>query len=115
MLPSGKVLVTGESAGAELYDPATGSFSATGSMTTVRVYHTATLLPNGKVLVTGGWDGSTFFNSAELYDPATGSFSATGRMATARIYHTATLLPTGKVLVTGGGATGILNSAELFQ
>src|SRR5213079_2417208 len=54
---------------AELYDPASGSWSATGSLNTARYTHTATLLPNGKVLVTGGYNGSGgSLTSAELYD-----------------------------------------------
>ena len=51
----------------------TGSFIATGSMTTVRIRRTATLLFNGRVLITGGY-GSL----AELYDTITGTFTATG-------------------------------------
>ena len=56
LLSSGKVLVTGGSGdtSAELYDPATGTWTDTGSMSTERILHTATLLPSGKVLVAGG-------------------------------------------------------------
>src|SRR6266516_4856196 len=85
LLPSGKVLVAGGFNGsylssAELYDPATGSWSSTGNLTTARHGHTATLLPSGKVLVAGGDNSSGFLSSAELYDPATGSWSSTGSL-----------------------------------
>lgn len=106
LLQNGKVLVAGGYGGgylpsAEIYDPATGTWSAAGSLLTARRYHTATLLPNGKVLVAGGYNG-TFLASAELYDPATGIWTTTGSLATARQRHTATLLPNGKVLIAGG-------------
>lgn len=122
LLPSGKVLVAGGDGcllfsyyygscplqSAELYDPSTGAFSSTGSMSTARVSHTATMLPNNKVLVTGGGNASS-----ELYDPATGVFSSTGSMSVGRTYHTATVLQNGKVLVTGGDAP--LGGAELYD
>src|SRR6266404_3642414 len=88
LLPNGKVLMMGRSA--ELYDPASGTWSSTGNLTTAGG-GTATLLPNGKVLVAGGYLNS-LLNSAELYDPATGTWSITGNLNTARRDNTATLL-----------------------
>jgi hypothetical protein len=128
LLQNGKVLLAGGEGGpavtatasAELYDPATGTFTATGSMTVPRAFQTATLLPSGRVLITGGFQFN-FYNSglstAEIYDPATGSFTATGSMSVARTSHTATLLSNGTVLVTGGYGfnSAALSSAETYD
>ncbi len=66
LLPNGQVLVAGGfSASAELYDPATGLWTSTGSMTTLRTGHSATLLLDGKVLVAGGSGFSGYLASAE--------------------------------------------------
>jgi len=130
LLPNGKVLVAGgiDASGhavssAELYDPTTGIWTATGNMTMARWQHTATLLADGKVLVVGGIDttasNTTVLSSAELYDPHTGRWTATGSMHNARGSHVALLLSTGRVLVIGGWCnkeqTCILNSAELYD
>ena len=127
LLTSGKVLVAGGSitnafggggvTSAELYDPAKGVWSPTGSMNFARSIHTATLLPSGKVLVAGGAGTN---NSAELYDPDTGQWALTGSLSEIRLLATATLLPSGKVLIAGG--LGIddmgpiaLKTAELYD
>ena len=82
LLPNGKVLVAGGGTNtAELYNPATGTWSPTGSLGITRSLHTATLLSNGKVLVVGGMQtGNIFLTSAELYDPVTGTWSPTGSL-----------------------------------
>jgi Galactose oxidase, central domain/Kelch motif len=124
LLGNGKVLVAGGTeftgsgdtplTSAELYDPATGLWSPTGSLTI--------LLGNGKVMVAGtsfaGTGAVVGESSAELYEPITGTWSASGRLDTAGISnYTATLLGSGKVLVAGGtyNSSSPLAIAKLYD
>ena len=121
LLPNGKVLVVGGlcSGGftypdnsAELYDPSTGTWKATGSMNVARVSTAATLLANGHVLIAGGNSTSSGARSAELYDSSSGTWKTTGSMNVYRTTLAATLLTNGDVLVFGG--TGLASSTSEF-
>jgi hypothetical protein len=78
LLPEGKVLIAGRDwlrlgyGSAQLYDPVTGTFSATRDMLIQREEgHTATLLPDGTVLLAGGWLCCGYsIHTAEIYRPA---------------------------------------------
>jgi quercetin dioxygenase-like cupin family protein len=116
LLPDGKVLIAGgvkgfrpsesPAASAELYDPATKTFTPTGDMG--RFGHTATLLLSGRVLIVGGYAEGRATDptriSAELYDPSTGTFTPTDSLTWpgdgASLPGGATLLASGKVLVS---------------
>jgi N-acetylneuraminic acid mutarotase len=111
LLPDGRILVVGgtnttgvdESASvfyntAEIYDPATGTWTATGSLTTGRALAQASRLPDGRIILSGGWWVSL---SAEIYNPATGTWSATGHFngaCGAQRY----MLFDGRIMVAGG-------------
>jgi len=93
---------------AELYDPATGTFTLTGSMTVARYSASLTTLADGRVLVVGG-NGVHTNASAELYDPATGQFTPTTSTTSPQESGTeisSTLLRDGRVLITGDDASG---------
>lgn len=127
LLPDGRVLILGGFLGfvsldsAELYDPVTRTFSATGNMHVGRLGGSSTLLEDGTVLVAGGLDYAslTATSSAEIYDPSAASFTLISSMNFPRYLHSATLLPDGRVLMAGGssasGGSGNLSSAEVYD
>src|SRR5947208_2443911 len=94
LLGNGRVLVAGGSgsspSSAELFNPATGTFALTGSMSFDRILHAATLLTSGAVLITGGASSTGVLAAAELYHPSTGLFKQKGSMQSRREGHTST-------------------------
>lgn len=118
LLPDGRVLASGGlgwnygtntfagyMSSAEVYDPATGTWSLVAPMQFGREAASATLLGNGKVLVAGGvccGPASPGIRSAELYDSGSGTWTRAGDMPEGHSDHTATLLRDGRVLVAGG-------------
>lgn len=125
LLLNGAIFITGgtDSGGnvlnsAEIYDPVAMTFTTiAATMTSARVYHSATTLQDGTVLIAGGSDGVNGLSSAEIYDPVEGTFTAiSGAMTVQRTRHTATLLSSGKVLLIGGDSQGSeLRSAEIYD
>ena len=118
LLDGGKVLATGGVSGsaqfpapglaaAEIYDPATGQWTVTGSLHGARWGHAAVLLQSKKVLVTGGTtmrSGQSLkaLRTAEIFDPATGTWTEATPMTDARSGHSCVVLSNGKALVAGG-------------
>ncbi len=127
-LPNGRILAAGGLnrcslsgcdlaflATAEVFDPASGSWSSTGSLATDRYRHQLAVLPDGRVLAAGGRTGSAIVGTAELYDPATGTFSNGGSLVTPRQDYPATPTGDGRVLLSGGqGPVGVLGTSELY-
>jgi hypothetical protein len=118
---------------AEIYDPATGTFTATTEMvrrTTEgiqrlpRAFHQATLLSNGQVLITGGRDtlnqaGSTYaVRSGVLFDAPSTSYLGFFNLELARSHHAAVKDRTGRVLIIGGRGTdpgSVVDAVEYYD
>src|SRR5262245_41040308 len=110
LLKDGRVLITGGKGrflpdlnclkSAELYDPATGTFTETGDMLYARIEHKAILLPDGRVFIVGACYQSQI--SAEMYDPLTGTSTGLGEFpGVAWTGFSTTLLKDGRVLLSG--------------
>ena len=121
LLPNGKVLVAGGCNGdgvltsAELYDPASGTWSATGSLNTARSFTRRRCCPTARCW----WQGELIAAALSRARNCTTRPAGLGlpRQPQHRtLDHTATLLPNGKVLVAGGLITAAsLASAELYD
>jgi len=135
-LGDGRVLMAGSrlypscssSTVAQIYDPTTGAWAATGSMNIARQWSYSNglvLLDNGKVLAVGGervvqCEPGAFLSQTELFDPTTGQWNYTGEMSVARYGPAIAKLLDGRILVCGGRsgdqANAVsLNSCEIYD
>ena len=108
LLPDGRVLIVGginqptqtspanNVTDADLYDPATNTWSAVSALPAATAGHTATLLVSGNVLVAGG------FVQPQLYWPALDTWRTEPNVLASRFVHSSALLDDGRVLLIGG-------------
>ncbi len=124
LLSDGTVLITGGYLGrqatamAEIYNPATQTFTQlTNLMSVSRANHESTRLQDGRVLITGGFTGTSPQDEADLYNPATKIFTSTAPMNFHRSNHRGVLLPNGMVMIIGGTTleSGFLAVNEVFD
>jgi hypothetical protein len=110
LLPNGKVLLAGGHTDlvmtntSDVYDPATGLFSAGPTLVKTRMEHLAVTQADGSVLLVGGIAASySLETTIERYDPQSNSFAAVGSLLSGRRASTANLVAGGRVLSIGGG------------
>lgn len=124
LLADGRILVGGgftmDAAGnmvtlatAELYNPATGRWTATGRMVHPRTDTAMARLASGEVLVVAGRDDVGALDAAEIFDPARGRWQATARLAQARRQPACVVLADGRVWVAGDRIEDV-RSVEIF-
>ncbi|HEY8074065.1 MAG TPA: hypothetical protein VIF62_08150 [Labilithrix sp.] len=122
VLADGRVLVaggltsTGMSSVAEIFDPATKTFTPTGPLPAPVLSEDAVVLADGSALYVGGYDDA-ITNSATLpawqyfgngttnvarFDPGAGTFTATGPLSQAMHFACVVALPSGHAVVLGG-------------
>jgi len=118
LLANGKILIVGgENANgvigvSEIFDPALGTATMSGSLVEARAAHSASLLSDGKVLIAGGRDATGLLPSTEIFDPASGQFSLSVPLHHARAGHSATRLPDGRVAISGGDEVGTVELVD---
>ncbi|ATB28102.1 carboxypeptidase regulatory-like domain-containing protein [Melittangium boletus] len=101
---SGHILITTGWGRAELYDPATDSWSDSLIPSGFGAFpgHAATALPNGKVFITGGQGQDTAKHTAYEYDPSAITSAERAPMLAPRKYHTLISLEDGRILAMSG-------------
>ncbi len=106
LMPDGKVLTWEDenaTVPAQIWDPATSTFTPVPYYITNLFCSGHTVLPDGRIMVAGGhianWVGT---NTLTFFQPATQTWSAGPNMSYARWYPNVTALPDGRQLVVSG-------------
>ena len=110
--PGKKNLPSDTTGKAQIFDLRTRTIREIASMTSDRMYPSATVLNDGRVLISGvamvrvDDEGRTIkrrcLKSTEIFDPKTEIFKKGPDMAVGRIRHTSVRLNDGRVLIIGG-------------
>jgi hypothetical protein len=107
---------------AEIYSPATGTWSET-QMIGNRYNHASARLADGRVIVAGGCP-TTLANcvsdanfTAEIFDPATNTWALTSSIGTRRAFFSAVAMDDGTAIFTGGTSTNamVVATAQRFD
>ena len=124
LMHDGRVLVSGGAdaatrftspyQGAEIYSPATDTWTTGAEMSANRSGHSSTLLQDGRILIVGGKDEKSNLASAELYDPDSNGWEEAGIITSARADHGASLMSDGRVII-GGGVTELGDVSKLAE
>ena len=106
---------------AEVFDPESNSFMATGKMHAPHYLPRLAKLQNGDVLVTSGWQQQgpvvVGMAAADVFVPGPTNFSQVPPMHVARLQNSSTILPDGNVLIAGGidGTSNVTASVEFYD
>ncbi len=125
LLYTGQILVAGGLTGpgtalvltptAELYNPGTGVFTATGSMSVARAHYTGTVLDDGTIFISGGAALPAGTN-ADIFDPVAGTFRTTANFTAVQAGMRESILPDGTVVLTSGvnSNSAVVPNSEVF-
>lgn len=113
LVPDVVAALTGTLSSVEIYNPATGTWSAANPLAGRRLAPALTLLSNNQVLASGGVDVSVLFGfptgafsttACQRWNPGTNSWGAAASMPSGRAGHhyNQVTLADGRVLMTGG-------------
>lgn len=101
---------------AEIYDPASGTFSKTGDLASPRIAFSLDVLPSGKIVAAGGGAKNDGLTSVEIFDAASGTWSKGPDLDGQRLFHASAVVGTA-LLVVGGKIANVspINSADLLD